>query len=101
MDKLILLKCKNPIAYEIHRGSINQTRNLILTTHDLEFANQLVNGFNSVDTEVIKLYERHRVLMDLWEPKSKHAIHIRIGKELDVVYARLKEIDELGLGYIK
>lgn len=47
MDKLILLVRKYPLKYEIHRGEINQTKNLILTTKDKEFAEQLVSGYNN------------------------------------------------------
>lgn len=46
-DKLILLARRNPLEYEIHRGSISQTKNLILTTTDEEFAMRLVVGYNS------------------------------------------------------
>ena len=49
MDKLILLVRKYPTEYEIHRGEINQTKNLILTTKDEEFAERLVNGYNDVN----------------------------------------------------
>lgn len=49
MDKLILLVRKYPTEYEIHRGEINQTKNLILTTKDKEFAERLVNGYNDVN----------------------------------------------------
>lgn len=49
-DILILLERKNPTIYEIHRGKIQQTKNLILTTKDKEFAEQLVNGYNSLNS---------------------------------------------------
>lgn len=45
-DKLVLLKRKFPEEYEIHRGKIDQTKNLILTTKDKEFAERLVNSYN-------------------------------------------------------
>jgi hypothetical protein len=45
-DILILLERKFPTKYEIHRGSIEQSKNLILTTTDKEFAERLVNGYN-------------------------------------------------------
>ncbi len=44
--KLILLKRKNPTAFEIHVGQISQSKNLLLTVYDEEFATRLVNGFN-------------------------------------------------------
>lgn len=47
-DKLILLKRKFPSVYEIHRGEIAQTKNLILTTSDKEFAEKLVNSYNNI-----------------------------------------------------
>jgi hypothetical protein len=51
-DKLILLKRQrfpyNGIfEYEIHRGEISQTKNLILTVSDEAFAQRLVDGYNS------------------------------------------------------
>ena len=46
-DNLILLERKYPTKYEIHRGSIEQTKNLVLTTNDKKFAERLVNGYNS------------------------------------------------------
>lgn len=45
-DKLILLKRQFPTEYEIHRYEINQARNLVLTTTDLEFAQRLVDSYN-------------------------------------------------------
>ena len=45
-DKLILLKRINPTEYEIHRCEIRQTKNLILTTTDSDFAHKLVNAYN-------------------------------------------------------
>lgn len=45
-DKLVLLKRKSPEEYEVHRGKIEQTKNLILTTRDKEFAERLVNSYN-------------------------------------------------------
>ncbi len=45
-DYLILLERKFPTKYEIHRRCIEQTKNLILTTDDKEFAERLVNGYN-------------------------------------------------------
>ena len=45
-DTLILLERKSPTKYEIHRGSIEQTKNLVLTTDDKEFAKRLVSGYN-------------------------------------------------------
>ena len=45
-DTLILLKRINPTEYEIHRGVIDRTKNLILTTTDSDFAHKLVNDYN-------------------------------------------------------
>ena len=45
-DILILLERKFPTKYEIHRGSIEQTKNLLLTTDDKEFAQRMVGGYN-------------------------------------------------------
>lgn len=45
-DILILLERKFPTKYEIHRGSIEQTKNLILTTDDKKFAERLVGNYN-------------------------------------------------------
>jgi hypothetical protein len=45
-DKLVLLKRKSPEEYEIHRGKIEQAKNLILTTRDKEFAEKIVNSYN-------------------------------------------------------
>lgn len=45
-DKLILLKRQHPTEYEIHRFEIRQTKNLILTTNDLEFAQRIVDSYN-------------------------------------------------------
>ena len=56
-DVLILLERKFPTyetgklfvvrrVYEIHKGKIEQSKNLILTTKDKEFAERLVNGYN-------------------------------------------------------
>lgn len=45
-DTLVLLERKFPTIYEIHRGSIKQAKNLILTTNDKEFAERLVSGYN-------------------------------------------------------
>jgi hypothetical protein len=52
-DKLILLIRRglhygDPDIYEIHRYEIDQSKNLILSTKDLYFANDLVKGYNSV-----------------------------------------------------
>ena len=47
-DKLILLKRQFPTEYEIHRYEINQTKNLILTTKDLNLAQDIVNGYNKL-----------------------------------------------------
>lgn len=46
-DILILLERKYPTLYEIHRGKIQQSKNLILTTKDKEFAERLVDGYNN------------------------------------------------------
>lgn len=45
-DILVLLERKFPTKYEIHRGCIEQAKNLILTTDDKEFAERLVSGYN-------------------------------------------------------
>ena len=46
-DKLILLERKHPLIYEVHRGEINNTKNIVLVTHDQEFAKRLVKGYNN------------------------------------------------------
>lgn len=46
-DKLILLERKHPTIYEIHRGEINTTKNIVLITHDSEFAKRIVKGYNN------------------------------------------------------
>lgn len=45
-DILVLLERKFPTKYEIHRGCIEQAKNLILTTDNKEFAERLVSGYN-------------------------------------------------------
>jgi hypothetical protein len=45
-DILVLLERKFPTSYEIHRGKIEQSKNMILTTTDKEFAERLVNRYN-------------------------------------------------------
>ena len=45
-DKLILLIRHNPLEFEIHRGTISQTNNLILKTKDRAFAKKLVDSYN-------------------------------------------------------
>ena len=45
-DILVLLERKFPTKYEIHRGCIEQAKNLIITTDDKEFAERLVSGYN-------------------------------------------------------
>jgi len=47
IDKLILLKRINPEEYEIHRGEIRQTRNIIMTTKDKDLAENIVNRYNN------------------------------------------------------
>ncbi|MEK6829057.1 MAG: hypothetical protein AABY15_02940 [Nanoarchaeota archaeon] len=47
MNKLILLKRKNPVEYEVHKDEISQTKNLLLTTKDFDFAKRLVDGYNN------------------------------------------------------
>ncbi len=47
IDKLILLERKYPTSYEIHRGEILQSTNLILRTSDKEFAEKLVDSYNN------------------------------------------------------
>jgi hypothetical protein len=47
-DILVLLKRNFPTQYEIHRGKVEQTKNLILTTSDKYFAERLVNGYNKI-----------------------------------------------------
>jgi hypothetical protein len=46
-DQLILLVRHHPLTYEIHRSEILQTKNLIMTTTDKDFAERLVNGYNN------------------------------------------------------
>ena len=46
-DILVLLERKFPTKYEIHRGCIEQAKNLILTTDDKEFAVRLVSSYNN------------------------------------------------------
>jgi hypothetical protein len=46
-DILILLERKYPTIYEIHRFEIKRANNLILSTHDKEFAERLVNAYNN------------------------------------------------------
>lgn len=62
-DKLIFLERKNPTCYEIHRGEISLARNLVLVTYDMQFAKQIVKGYNQVskkksETHMKKLSER-------------------------------------------
>lgn len=49
-DKLILLKRINPTEFEVHRNEIDRTRNLLFTTTDGDFAEKVVNRYNSVIT---------------------------------------------------
>lgn len=59
-DKLILLKRINPTEYEVHRNEIDRTKNLLFTTTDEDFANRIVNRFNSAITgrEVSEFFEK-------------------------------------------
>lgn len=45
-DELILLSRINPVEYEIHRGKIERTNNLVFTTKDKDFAVKLVHAYN-------------------------------------------------------
>ena len=47
MNRLILLKKKNPIIFEIYRYDSNNPKNLLLSTKDGEFARNLVDGYNT------------------------------------------------------
>jgi hypothetical protein len=47
-DRLVLLHRQSPDEWEIHRYEVNQTKNLILTTKDSEFAMNLVDGYNFI-----------------------------------------------------
>ena len=54
------------------------------------------------DTLLIKriLLEReYRTLSDLWEPKSKHHIHLSISKKMDRVLKELDEVKKLMLKF--
>jgi hypothetical protein len=54
------------------------------------------------DTLLIKriLLEReYRTLSDLWEPKSKHHIHLSISKKLDNLIKELDEVKKLMLKF--
>ncbi len=46
MSKLILLKLTSPLEFEIHKGEINRTKNLIFTTTDKELAEDIVARYN-------------------------------------------------------
>ena len=59
-DKLILLTRKGPLEYEVHRYEVNQSKNLILITGDKAFAQQLVNGYNSLCEKSISQYRCSR-----------------------------------------
>ena len=50
MDKFILLKRDfgRYFLFEIHRGSIAQTKNLIFSTRDQELAEGIVDGWNTL-----------------------------------------------------
>lgn len=45
--KLILLERKRPTVYEVHIGEIRQAKNILFTTTNKEFAEQVVNSFNN------------------------------------------------------
>lgn len=62
-DRLVLLKRSNPTEYEIHRGEIAQTKNLVLTTTDKEFAERLVDGYNNLRRRNA-LKEKHNTIND-------------------------------------
>lgn len=47
MSKLILLRRSSPLEFEIHKGEINQTKNLILTTTDEQLATDIVDRYNA------------------------------------------------------
>ncbi len=47
--KLILLKRIRPEVYEIHVNKIEQSKNLILSTKNKEFAEQMVVSFNNYE----------------------------------------------------
>lgn len=47
--KLILLKRIRPEVYEIHVNKIEQAKNLILSTTNKEFAEQMVVSFNNYE----------------------------------------------------
>jgi hypothetical protein len=48
-DKLILIKRKYPFVCEIHRNEISQTKNLVLSTTDLIFAQKIVDSYNEIE----------------------------------------------------
>jgi hypothetical protein len=59
-EELILLARKNPNIYEIHKGSINQVKNIIFTTYDEQLAKDIVNSYNKfikegINTEIKKV----------------------------------------------
>lgn len=70
-NKLVLLKRINPVEFEIHRGEINMARNLILTTDDEEFANDIVNGYNEYVKKKPKVFNEYNnpMFFRLWELK--------------------------------
>jgi hypothetical protein len=43
----------------------------------------------------ILLEREYRTLSDLWEPKSKHKIHLSISKKLDNLIKELDEVKKL------
>ena len=61
LDCLILLKRlgigPDSVNYEIHRGKIEQTKNLVLTTGDEAFAKRIVDGYNSLRAAMVGLLE--------------------------------------------
>jgi hypothetical protein len=48
-----------------------------------------------LDKEELLAKTRYATLSELWNPKSKHSIHITIGKKMDEQLGRLERIKEL------
>jgi hypothetical protein len=43
-----------------------------------------------VEQQLLK--EHYRILSELWEPKSKHKTHLKIGSEMDRVLGELEKV---------
>jgi hypothetical protein len=75
MEKLILLKRNRPVEYEIHRGEINQTHNLILTTQDKQFAEDLIEGYNNIQY-LKNIGEKMTSIIDTMDKTIKQIVKI-------------------------